>query len=190
MMQRFAFPALLMLSSCGQPQAQQSNEQHSAPAPEPESTKDPARAAPAIPPAPGTTGGLPDDRTPLNEGSIDLSGPEGAGQLVQKLAALLEQGHFAEARKLWGGNGVPDESAAFLARLEGYREVHAQVGKPSSPEGAAGSIYVEVPVVLYGRDASGTAFHSPAIATVRRVNDVPGSTAAQRSWHLYSLSRR
>ena len=50
-------------------------------------------------------------------------------------------------------------------------------------EGAAGSSYVTVPVVVYGR-APGGAFSRSGSATLRRVNDVPGSTEVQRRWHI------
>jgi hypothetical protein len=45
--------------------------------------------------------------------------------------------------------------------------------------GAAGSIYVTVPVVFYGDK-----FRRAADVILRRVNDVPGSTEAQRRWHI------
>ena len=143
--------------------------------------------APA-PPPPGSPGGLADDREPLSEGKLDLKGPEGAGQVVQQFAALMEQRRFAEARELWGGD-VPNDSLPLLASLETYREVHAQIGKPSGMEGAAGSLYVTVPILLHEKDSSGAAFNMKANATLRRVNDVPGSTAEQRSWHLIGLAR-
>jgi hypothetical protein len=141
-----------------------------------------------VAPASGTPSGLRDDRKPLNEGALDLNGPEGAAQVVQKFAALIEQHRFAEARKLWGSNGLAADSSTLLVRLEKDRELHAEIGKPSEAEGAAGSIYVEVPLVFYGRDAAGNIFRSSAKATLRRVNDVPGSTAAQRQWHFERLT--
>ena len=179
--------AMLMLAGCGE--AQQDPASNRA---EPISANIAAPApgeASVEPPAPGTPGGLSDDRTPIAEGALDLKGPEGAGQVAQQFAALFEQRRFADARKLWGDNGVAGDSAALLSELESYREVHAQIGKPSDPEGAAGSIYVTIPLVLYGRDSRGTEFNMKATATMRRVNDVPGSTAAQRSWHLQQLAR-
>ena len=43
---------------------------------------------------------------------------------------------------------------------------------------------VEVPVVVYGRLKSGEPVHMKGPVTLRRVNDVPGSTAEQRRWHI------
>ena len=144
-------------------------------------------AKPATPPEPGTPGGLPDDRAPLEEphGTIDPKSVEAAGQMVQSYGALIEQKRFAEAEKLWGdaerGRGVSDE-------LRRYSEVHLQIGKPEEPEGAAGSIYVNVPTVLYGKRGSGAEFSRSGQMTLRRVNDVPGSTETQRRWHIESAA--
>jgi hypothetical protein len=51
-------------------------------------------------------------------------------------------------------------------------------------EGAAGSSYITVPIVLYGKLASDAVRHRSGSAILRRVNDVPGSTEAQRRWHI------
>ena len=140
-------------------------------------------AAPLTPPAPGA---LPNDRTPLEEpkGAIDPKSAEAAGQVMQHYAALLEQRRFAEASKLWG-NSI--NAAALVAELRPYSEFHLQVGKPGDPEGAAGSIYVSIPISLYGRLKSGGQFNRSGSATLRRVNDVDGSTEAQRRWHIEQI---
>ncbi len=52
-------------------------------------------------------------------------------------------------------------------------------------EGAAGSSYVDYTVQLYGRLKDGKEFKSRGTMTLRRVNDVPGSTQEQRKWHIY-----
>ena len=138
-----------------------------------------------MPPEPGTPGGLPDDRTPLNEpkGPIDPKSVEAAGQVVQLYGALIEERKFAEAEKQWG-----DAAAArqFSAALRKYSEVHMLIGKPGDSGGAAGSIFVTVPVVFYGRGAGGP-FNRKADIILRRVNDVDGSTEAQRRWHISNV---
>ena len=136
------------------------------------------------PPEPGQPGGLPDDRTPVSEAAIDPKSAQGAGQVVQHYAALVEQGRFAEARELWED---ADKADALAARLSGYKEVHAQIGTPGDMEGAAGSVYVTAPLQLYGRTKSGAQFTQIGTATLRRVNDVPGSTEEQRRWHIVAI---
>ena len=126
---------------------------------------------------------LPDDRTPLSEpsGPIDPKGAEAAGQVVQSFGALIEQKRWAEAEALWGDSGTARQ---FTANLKRYSEAHLEIGSPGEPEGAAGSIYVTVPVAFYGKQPGEADFRRPADVILRRANDVPGSTEAQRRWHI------
>jgi hypothetical protein len=164
-MKHFA-AACLLLTACSQEAAQQRNEA--------EQLNDTA----LNPPAPGEPGGLPADRTPVEEGAVDPRSPQGAGQVLQRYFALVEQGKLAEANRLW------TEGSERLD-LGKYREVHANIGAPGDMQGAAGSAYVEFPVQLYGRLGNGQEFSSRGTMTLRRANDVPGSTEEQRRWHIY-----
>lgn len=144
---------------------------------------------PVQPPSPGAPGGLPDDRRPLSEGPITPTSAQGAAQVVQSYYALLESGRQAEAWKLWS-DGAPGRAAdadAFARQFDRYADYHAQIGAPGEIEGAAGSLFVEVPVVIYGRLKSGQEFHQSGAATLRRVNDVPGSSPEQRSWRIHQI---
>lgn len=138
---------------------------------------------------PGEPGGLPDDRTPLEEpkGPIDPKSAAGAGQVMQLFGGLLEQRKFGEAYRLWsdGGKASGLSEAQFVAAYGKYSEIHSEVGKPGNSEGAAGSIYIDVPFRLYGKLKSGGNFNQVGTVTLRRVNDVPGSTEEQRRWHIY-----
>ena len=145
----------------------------------------------ANPSAPATTEAVPanqvaparDDRTPLEEphGAIDPKSVEAAGQVVQSYGARIEQKQWAEANALWG-DAV--QAAKFEGELSANPEVHLEIGNPGEPEGAAGSIYVTMPVFFYGDTKDGQPFRRSADVIVRRVNDVPGSTEAQRRWHI------
>jgi hypothetical protein len=181
--------AMLLLAAAGCRQAQVQNDANAqgpvsnAVAPSPSAPPPaPSPPAPAVAPQPGTPGGLPDDRTPLEEpkGSLDPKSAEAAGQVVQHYGALIEERRFGDAEALWG-----DASAAkrTTTLLKTYSEAHLQVGKPTDMEGAAGSTYITVPIVLYGTLA-GKAAHGKGDAILRRVNDVPGSSEAQRRWHI------
>ena len=136
---------------------------------------------------PGDPGALPDDRTPVSEGMIDPKSAQGAGQVLQRFGALLEQGKFAAARQSWsdGGKASGLTEAEFAEAYDKYAEIHAEVGAPGEPEGAAGSSYVEIPLRLYGKLKTGRPFNLVGPVVLRRVNDVPGSSAAQREWHIY-----
>jgi len=133
-------------------------------------------------------GGLPHDRPPLAElpGPIDPKSPEAAGELVQRYGGLLEQRKFAEARRLWGSDGGASglSEAQFVAAYGKYASIRSQVGKPFDGEGAAGSIFIQVPLQLSGTLKGGGAFKLEGSLTLRRVNDVDGASPAQLRWHI------
>jgi len=133
-------------------------------------------AEPVSPPAPGAPGGLPDDRTPVSEAPFTTTSAQGAANVVQTYFALLEQGRAKEAATLRSDGQIFD--------LKPYASYHAQIGAPGAIEGAAGSLYVTVPVVIYGRFAKGKALHRSGEAVLRRVNNVPGASAAQLRWRI------
>ena len=190
--------APLMLSACGtssSPEmANDRGERQASAEPAAETATDapsadkPAPDLPAlIPPAPGEPGGLDDDRTPLAEGPIDPDSPQGAAQVVQRWGAFLEEGRYQQARQLWGDGGKASgmDAQQFRDAYVKYSEIHVLVGRPGESEGAAGSIYVTVPVQMYGRMAdSGKPFNLRGPVTLRRVNNVPGATPEQLLWHI------
>jgi membrane-bound inhibitor of C-type lysozyme len=139
----------------------------------------PPAKAPVEPPAPGTPGGLPDDRTPLDERPFTPESAQGAANVLQTYYALVESGKVAEAAKLRTDGREED--------LKPFASLHAQTGGPGPIEGAAGSLFVEVPVVLYGRFVTGGEYHASGKATLRRVNNVPGATAEQLRWRIEKI---
>lgn len=145
---------------------------------------------PLSPPAPGTRGGLPIPSEPQAEGKIDPNSAQGAAQIVQGYYALLESKRFDEAQDLWrDGTTLGDEDAkTFAGHFAGFSEIHANIGAPLDPEGAAGSEYVTVPVQIYARvKATGKPYYALRAVTLRRINDVPGSSAEQRRWHIQDI---
>ena len=166
--------AMLILTACDQDSRRQSTS----------NTNQRANLAPTEtpPPVPPPATG-PDAKTPLAEpkGAIDPKSVEAAGQVVQHYGALIEQHERREAQALWGNS---DSALDFAVQLRRYPEVHLEIGALGDMEGAAGSSYVTVSVTFYGRDENGATFRRKADVILRRVNDVPGSTAAQRRWHI------
>ena len=162
--------AILAMSACNQPAKEQAAQNVVEPAEAADNQA--ARAAP--PPA-----SRPDARPPLAEpkGALDPKSVEAAGQVVQHFGALIEQGRYNEAVKLWGDLQA---AAGFMKEL--HPKTHLEIGDLGETEGAAGSIYTTVPAVFYGEG-----FRRPAQIILRRVNDVPGSTEAQRRWHIESI---
>lgn len=164
--------ALTLLSGC-----QQKNDNNAisenAPAPAPTSQSSNVAANEA-----------PDERMPLAEpkGAIDPKSAEAAGQVAQHYGALIEQNRWAEAADYWGDK---DAAGTFAKDLQSKRLKHLEIGKPGEMEGAAGSSYVTLPVSFYGESN-----RSAANIVLRRVNDVPGSTDAQRRWHIERIEWR
>jgi hypothetical protein len=113
--------------------------------------------------------------------TVDPKSTEAAVELVQSFVNLLNQGKFNEAYMLLGPNAVPRSEFDRSWTLVDHRKV--SVGTPGQQEGAAGSIYLSVPLHLSGT-SNGRPIDRSATAIVRRVNDVPGSTEAQRHWHI------
>ena len=130
------------------------------------------------PPAP-----TPQARTPLAEpeGPIDPKSAEAAGQIVQSYGALIEQKRWVEASALWGD---ASNASRFRSDLAQFADVHLEIGDLGEMEGAAGSSYVTMPVTFYGQLKEGQPSRRSADVILRRVNDVPGSTDAQRRWHI------
>ena len=122
----------------------------------------------------------------LPDGTIDPNSAQGAGQVLKRFGALLEEGKFAAARQSWSDGGRASEltESEFADAYAKYANIHAEVGAPGEPEGAAGSSYVEIPLRLHGKLKTGRPFNLVGPVILRRVNDVPGSSAAQREWHI------
>lgn len=157
-------------------------------------TSDPAEppanpAATGVPPEPGKPGGLPDDRSPISEAPFTPTSAQGAAQVGQTYFALIGERKFAEARRLWGDKGAASgkTAAEFADAFERYEAFHANLGAPGPIEGAAGSLYVEVPTIVYGKLKSGRPINMAGHITLRRVNDVPGATPDQRKWHVAAV---
>jgi len=145
----------------------------------------PGPAYPEVEPRPpGSPGGLPDDRRPVSEAPFTTTSAQGGADVVQTYFALIESARYAEAWKLRRG---AERESAFARSFQAYDSYHGLVGAPGRIEGTAGSLYLEVPVQIYGRRKDGREVHQDGVAVLRRINDVPGSTAEQRAWRIEEL---
>lgn len=148
-------------------------------APPPENIAEPTNEV--TPPAPDP------EPAPAREPSTD-EGSEDPAEVLRDYYARIEAGDYAGAWAL----RIPSRSDGaegldtFAASFDRYAVYRATVGAPGRIEGAAGSLYVDVPVQIYGRMKDGTQFSSAGTVTLRRSNDVPGSTEAQRRWRIYA----
>jgi hypothetical protein len=167
--------ALILVGGCSRRAANEPEPARNAPV---SSAVRPPRTLPPAPPTPGQANAP----KPQAEPTIDPKSPEAAEELVTDFAGLLNRGKFGEAYMLLGPGAPPRKD--FDERFEAYSGLKVSAGRPGQPEGAAGSIYIEVPLTISGTDKSGKRIERSASAVLRRVNDVPGSTEEQRHWHV------
>ncbi|MEA3037172.1 MAG: hypothetical protein QOH04_2959 [Sphingomonadales bacterium] len=173
--------ALILLAGCrgpAVPDAGESNRGAEAPSP----------PAPVLP-APATAAAAP-DRKPHPGTLVEATSAQAAAQVVHSYFDLIRAHRYAEARRLWtgGGEGSGNSEAEFAAEHARYRDYRAEISAPGPVEGAAGSSYATVPVRVHGRLADGKRFSQKGEVTLRRVNDVPGSTDEQRRWHISGIA--
>ena len=129
----------------------------------------PQAPAPSVPP------------TPEAEKSVAA-----AAKLLDDYFAAVATKQYRRAYRMWGGNGEATgmSEAEFAASFAKYKIYDGDAGTPGDSEGAMGSVYVEFPVKVTGVLARGGGFVLEGPMTLRRVNDVDGSTAEQRRWHI------
>jgi len=146
--------------------------------------------APLTPPAPGTPGGLPDDRTPVSEAPFAPDSAQGAANVVQTYFGLIEAGQYGQARGLWGDGGQASgvTPAAFRRSFAKFAEYHANVGAPGSIDAGAGQRHVAVPVQVYGRlKDGGRPFALRGDVSLHRSADVDGATPDQKQWRIAAI---
>ncbi|MGH7570345.1 MAG: hypothetical protein ACREMK_00690 [Gemmatimonadota bacterium] len=113
--------------------------------------------------------------------------PEAAVAVVEEYYAAIAAGDFTRAYALWADDGRAS-GQTFDEFRGGYAEtdsVAARVGSPGRIEGAAGSRYVTVPVVVRARMTRGGLQCFEGSYTLRR-SVVTGATPDQRHWRVYS----
>lgn len=123
--------------------------------------------------------------TPSPAPEADPRSPEAAVAIVRDYYALIEARRFDEAAALI--SPAPDPRT-LETRFGGFAAIGTQVGGAGDGEGAAGSIYITVPARLTVTRQDGTRAIIAEKVTLRRVNDVPGSTEEQRRWHITAVA--
>jgi hypothetical protein len=106
-----------------------------------------------------------------------------AMQVVRNYYAAVTRRDYRTAYAIWHGK---QDYRHFRRGYAATRSARVTFLSRGDPEGAAGSIYLELPVRVDAVLRSGARQHFVGSYTLRRVNDVPGSTAAQRRWHIES----
>jgi len=125
--------------------------------------------------------------TPGEGGDIHAVDPLRPEQVVAQFGDLLEQKRLGDAFGLVDAQALGMTEKQFEHRFSGYETIDTAVGKIGRTEGAAGSLYSEIQLTLSGNRNDGTPYVMTGPVTLRRVNDVPGSTAEQRRWHIVKM---
>jgi len=110
-----------------------------------------------------------------------------AMQVVQDYYTAVSLHQYHAAYALWHG---AQSYARFRRGYGATRSVKVHFLKAGIPEGAAGSIYLDLPVRVDAMLRSSTRQRFIGHYMLRRVNDVPGSSEAQRRWHIESAHLR
>lgn len=145
------------------------------------------------PPTAGTAvGNEPADAPPVSPAPVDASlleprtppeasSPQAAATIVETYFGLIDEKATARADALWRDAAAASAFRDELARLGMPR---IEVDAPGDVEGAAGSMYVTVPVRFQPTSVPGNSRPRHGEVVLRRANDVPGSTAEQRRWRI------
>ena len=120
--------------------------------------------------------------------TFDQRSPEAAVAVLKDYFRLMGERKFVEAHKLWTGDALSD--GAFADGFSRFRTYRGDIGEPGRVEGAAGSLFVEIPVTVTGTLTGGEDFRQTGSFTLRRVNDVPGATPEQLQWRIYRTELR
>ena len=170
----------LALSGCNQP----------APDPLPsEAAEVPIATAEPSPPPPQPTEPPPASPVAENLSAPALvpdaeKGEKGARNILLEWAHAIERRDFARADAQWGA-GASDAGSA--KQFADYASITVGFGD-GDVEGAAGSLYYEVPLTVTGKREDGSSVSRQGTVTVRRVNDVDGATPAQLRWHIAGIT--
>lgn len=114
-----------------------------------------------------------------------LKGEPGARAVLQRWSGALERGDWAMARGQWGHGGADSglDPATFARAWQRYQKLAIDIGG-GDVEGGAGSLYYDVPVTIDGTLRDGRVQRLSGHVTLRRVNDVDGSSEEDRRWHI------
>lgn len=126
-----------------------------------------------------------DNSAALDPSSEAAKGKPGARAVLKRWADALGRRDWATARLAWGHGGADSglDPDAFARAYDKYRDLTVTYGD-GDVEGGAGSLYYEVPVTVTGTLRDGRSVRMEGPVVLRRVNDVDGSSAEDRMWHI------
>jgi hypothetical protein len=117
----------------------------------------------------------------------DSTSAAAAIDVLRRYYAAINSRDFGRAYTLWGNDGVassqtPEEFAAGFAETA---RSEIEIGDPARIEGAAGSRYVKIPVMVRAVTTRGEEQRFEGTYTLRR-SVVDGASAQARRWHIHT----
>ena len=143
----------------------------------------PGTTSPAAPVAGAATTPIPDPAP-----AAEVEDPR---DLLRRYYAAINARDFAAAHAAWAdASAAPGQTPdQFAAAFSEAASIELTLGAPRAPEGAAGSVYVEVPVTVTTTRTDGSVQHQAGRYTLRR-SQVDGASAAQRGWRITAMDLR
>jgi hypothetical protein len=113
-----------------------------------------------------------------------------AVQVIRNYYNAIARRDYKQAYLAWDRDGAASQQSfqQFKQGFANTASVAVEVGEPGKLDGAAGSVYIKIPVTVTAITRNRTRQRFRGSYVLRRVNDVPGSTPEQRRWHLYSAN--
>ena len=113
--------------------------------------------------------------------------PQQAVQVIRDYYRAISRRDYKRAYLAWDEDGARSQQSfeQFEQGFANTASAAVDIGKPGRLDGAAGSIYIEIPVTVTAITTDGTQQRFRGSYVLRQVNHVPGSTSEQRRWHLY-----
>lgn len=114
--------------------------------------------------------------------------PQKAAQVIRHYYDAINRKDYRSAYADWAGNGAASHQTfeQFQQGFANTASVKVEIRQPGQVNGAAGSLYVEIPVTITAKTVNNVTQRFAGSYTLKRVNDVTGSTLEQRRWHLFS----
>jgi hypothetical protein len=163
-----------------------------------------ALAACKSPQSAGHVGDSPVERAPSSPPQTEATKPQenvdssklrsaesaAATDVLQRYYAALAKRDYKTAYALWSGHGEASRKTfeEFQAGFASTRTTRITIDQPGEVEGAAGSLYISIPVSVHAELNDGETQSFVGSYVLRRVNDVEGSSAEDRRWHIASAS--
>lgn len=151
------------------------------------------------PPDTGDDAALADDATSVttDSGSGDTQAPargssQAARDALRRYYQAIDSGDYRSAYALWWSGAQDNQNASgktlqqFKAGFAHTQSSRADIGKPGRIEGAAGSRYIKIPVIVRAILEDGRRQRFTGHYTLRRIGDVDGASRAAQQWHIYS----